>query len=263
MRPRSPLQQLPQPGTYGQDGGHRAGALRRPRGPRHRRRLASRGVPRVRLAVSANAGAHRAARRGDRADPADVDGSPASYAGEHYRIANAHCEPRPDPIPPIMIGGHGGKNLLRAVARPGHWWNYGFREHELYAHKQQVLRAHCKQIGREYDSIVQVVRVGILIAETEREVERLRTAPGIRPMTDIQLAGTPAQVTETLQRIVRQGAHRLIVTFADAPRPDGTLLFAQTVLPWLEASRRRSSGHAGRREPTRCSESLRPRFFSP
>ena len=159
--------------------------------------------------------------------------SPASYAGEHYRIANAHCEPRPDPIPAIMIGGHGEKYLLRAVARHADWWNYGFREHDLYAHKQQVLRAHCKEARRDYDSIVQVVRVGILIAETEREVERLKTAPGIRPMSDIRLAGTPAQVTETLQRIVRQGAHRLTVNFADAPRPDGTLLFAQTVLPWL------------------------------
>ena len=52
-------------------------------------------------------------------------------------------------------------------------------------------------------------------------------------MADIPLAGTPAQVTGTLQRIVRQGADRLTVNFADAPRPDGTLLFAETVLPNL------------------------------
>ena len=159
--------------------------------------------------------------------------SPASYAGEHYRIANAHCEPRPDPIPPIMIGGHGERYLLRAVAKHADWWNYGFREHDLYTHKQKVLKAHCKEAGRDYDAIVQVVRLGILIAETEREVERLTTAPHIRPMADIRLAGTPAQVAETLQRIVRQGAHRLTVNFADAPRPHGTLLFSQTVLPWL------------------------------
>jgi alkanesulfonate monooxygenase SsuD/methylene tetrahydromethanopterin reductase-like flavin-dependent oxidoreductase (luciferase family) len=132
-----------------------------------------------------------------------------------------------------MIGGHGEKYLLRAVARHADWWNYGFRDHDLYAHKQAVLRAHCKEVGRDYDSIVQVVRVGILIAESEAEVERLKGAPGIRPMSDIRVAGTPAQVTETLQGIVRQGAHRLTVNFADAPRPDGTLLFAQSVLPWL------------------------------
>ncbi len=159
--------------------------------------------------------------------------APASYEGEHYRIVNARCEPRPMPIPPVMIGGHGEKYLLRAVAKHADWWNYGFRDLALYAHKQEVLKAHCREAKRDYDAIVQVLRVGILIAETEREVERLKDAPGVRPMSDIRLAGTPAQVTETLQAIVKQGAHRLTVNFADAPRPDGTRLFAEKVLPNL------------------------------
>ena len=38
---------------------------------------------------------------------------------------------------------------------------------------------------------------------------------------------------EPLQRIIRQGAHLLTVNFADAPRPDGTLLFGAHVLPNL------------------------------
>ena len=158
---------------------------------------------------------------------------PASYEGEHYRVTNAHCEPRPEPIPPVMVGGHGEKYLLRVVAQHADWWNYGFRDLPLYAHKQDVLKGHCRDVGRDYDEIVQVLRVGILIAETEAELERLKGAPGVRPMTDIQLAGTPAQVTETLQTIVKQGARRLTVNFADAPRPDGTQLFAERVLPNL------------------------------
>src|SRR2546425_10372935 len=159
--------------------------------------------------------------------------SPASDEGEHYRITHAHCEPRPSPMPPVMIGGHGEKYLLRAVAEHADWWNYGFKDFPLYAHKQEVLKAHCRGVNSDYDEIVQVLRVGILIAETEREVERLENAPGVRPMSDIRLAGTPAQVTETLRKIVRQGARRLTVNFADAPRPDGTLLFAEQVLPHL------------------------------
>jgi alkanesulfonate monooxygenase SsuD/methylene tetrahydromethanopterin reductase-like flavin-dependent oxidoreductase (luciferase family) len=159
--------------------------------------------------------------------------APASFEGEHYRIENARCEPRPDPIPPVMVGGHGERYLLRVVAQHADWWNYGFRDLALYAHKQEVLKAHCREVKRDYDAIVQVLRVGILIAETEREVERLKGAPGVRPMTDIRLAGTPDQVTETLQAIVKQGAARLTVNFADAPRPDGTRLFAERVLPNL------------------------------
>ena len=159
--------------------------------------------------------------------------APASYRGEHYQIADAYCEPRPTPIPPIMIGGHGETYLLRVVARHADWWNYPFREPAIYTHKQEVLKRHCRDVGRDYDTIRQVVRVGILIAETERDVERLKGAPGVRPMSDIRLAGTPEQVTDALRRIIGQGAHRLTVNFADAPRPDGTLLFAKTVLPHL------------------------------
>jgi alkanesulfonate monooxygenase SsuD/methylene tetrahydromethanopterin reductase-like flavin-dependent oxidoreductase (luciferase family) len=57
--------------------------------------------------------------------------------------------------------------------------------------------------------------------------------PGIRPMSDIRLVGTPAQVTDGLRAILARGARRLTVNFADAPRPDGTQLFAARVLPHL------------------------------
>ncbi len=49
-------------------------------------------------------------------------------------------------------------------------------------------------------------------------------------MGDIRLAGTPAQVTDALRGIITQGAQRLTVNFADAPRPEGTWLFAASVL---------------------------------
>jgi alkanesulfonate monooxygenase SsuD/methylene tetrahydromethanopterin reductase-like flavin-dependent oxidoreductase (luciferase family) len=159
--------------------------------------------------------------------------APASYHGEHYAIEGAHCEPRPDPVPPIMVGGHGETHLLRVVARHADWWNYPFRDLETYARKQDVLKRHCREAGRDYDAIDQVVRVGILIGETEREVERLKADPRTRPLADMAVVGTPAQVTETLRAVIARGARRLTVNFADAPRPEGTWLFAATVLPAL------------------------------
>ena len=33
--------------------------------------------------------------------------SPATYQGEHYRISRAYCEPKPYPVPPVVVGGHG------------------------------------------------------------------------------------------------------------------------------------------------------------
>jgi len=64
-------------------------------------------------------------------------------------------------------------------------------------------------------------------------VERMKGQPGIRPMSDIRLAGTPAQIADDLRAILARGARRLTVNFADAPRPDGTQLFAARVLPHL------------------------------
>jgi alkanesulfonate monooxygenase SsuD/methylene tetrahydromethanopterin reductase-like flavin-dependent oxidoreductase (luciferase family) len=159
--------------------------------------------------------------------------APVSYAGQHYQLTNAYCEPRPNPIPPIMVGGSGEKYLLRVVAERADWWDYSFRGPEIYAHKQEVLRTHCRSARRDYDEIRQVVRVGILIADTEREVERVKARSDTRPLDDIHLVGTPDKVTEALRGIIEQGADRLIVNFADVPRAEGTLLFATAVLPHL------------------------------
>jgi alkanesulfonate monooxygenase SsuD/methylene tetrahydromethanopterin reductase-like flavin-dependent oxidoreductase (luciferase family) len=159
--------------------------------------------------------------------------APAHFKGEHYQVAGASCEPRPQPLPPVMVGGHGERYLLRVVARHADWWNYPFRDLDVYAQKQEVLKAHCREVGRDYDSIRQVVRVGILIGQNEREVERIKARPETRPLADIRLIGTPESVTETLLAIVARGARYLTVNFADVPNPEGTWLFAASVLPHL------------------------------
>jgi alkanesulfonate monooxygenase SsuD/methylene tetrahydromethanopterin reductase-like flavin-dependent oxidoreductase (luciferase family) len=159
--------------------------------------------------------------------------APASYHGEHYQVFGAYCEPRPEPLPRIVVGGHGERYLLRVVAQHADGSNYPYRDHATYVHKQEVLKRHCREVGRDYDAIEQIVRVGILVAETEKEVERLRALPHARPAADIRLAGTPAQVTEGLLSIIDQGAHRLTVNFADAPSPEATWLFSAAVLPHL------------------------------
>jgi alkanesulfonate monooxygenase SsuD/methylene tetrahydromethanopterin reductase-like flavin-dependent oxidoreductase (luciferase family) len=159
--------------------------------------------------------------------------APANYRGQYYQVTDAYCEPRPDPIPPIMVGGAGEKYLLRVVAQHADWWNFPFRGREDYARKQEALKNHCREVGRDYDAIQQVLRVGILIAETEGEVERVKTQPNVRPIQEDCLVGTPAQLTETLLGVLEDGADRLTVHFSDAPRPEGTDLFAATVLPHL------------------------------
>jgi alkanesulfonate monooxygenase SsuD/methylene tetrahydromethanopterin reductase-like flavin-dependent oxidoreductase (luciferase family) len=159
--------------------------------------------------------------------------APASFQGAHYQIENAYCEPRPDPIPPVMVGGSGERYLLRCVAQHADWWNYMFTDPETYTQKQEVLKDHCRAVGRDYDEIKQVIRIGVLIADSERDLQRLKEQPWIRPL-EYGAFGTPEQVTETLLGIVDQGADQITIHFADAPRAEGTQLFAAAVLPHLK-----------------------------
>jgi alkanesulfonate monooxygenase SsuD/methylene tetrahydromethanopterin reductase-like flavin-dependent oxidoreductase (luciferase family) len=158
--------------------------------------------------------------------------APANYQGQHYQLTNAYCMPHPNPLPPVMVGGAGEQFLLRVVAQHADWWHYVFTDMETYRHKQAVLRRHCDAVGRDYGTIVQAVRVGVLTAPTEREVEQLRNSPDIRPIEQ-GLVGTPEQVAAKIREIIAQGANRITAHFVDAPRPDGTVLFAREVIPML------------------------------
>lgn len=160
---------------------------------------------------------------------------PANYQGQYYQLVDAHCEPKPDPIPPIMIGAEGERYSLRVVAQHADWWNHLYKTRENLAHKQNVIKAHCQDVGRDYEEILQVIHSGICIAPTEKELKQARERPGTRPLGDNDIVGTPEQVTEQMLAAVEQGAKRFTVHFWDSPRPEGAYLFASAVLPHLAA----------------------------
>ncbi len=157
--------------------------------------------------------------------------APASYEGKYYRIDNAYCEPRPNPVPPILIGGGGEQLTLRVVAKHADWWNIPGGTLENYAHKLEILRGHCDAVGRDYDSIGKSWSAeAVVVAETEAEAQRIAATS---PYNRNAILGTPAQVAEQLQPFVDLGVSYLIVRLLDFPRTEGIELFAQEVMPLL------------------------------
>lgn len=157
--------------------------------------------------------------------------APASYTGKYYRIDNAYCEPRPNPVPPLLIGGGGEQLTLRVVAKHADWWNIPGGTLENYAHKLDVLRGHCDAVGRDYDSIGKSWSAeAVVVAETEAEAQRIAAAS---PYSRNTILGTPAQVAEQLQKFIDLGVSYLIVRVLDFPRTDGIEMFAQEVKPLL------------------------------
>lgn len=79
------------------------------------------------------------------------------FEGRHYRLDRTLNSPQPlsRPHPPIMIGGSGEKKTLRLVARYAQACNL-YAGPDL-AHKLDVLRRHCDDVGRDYDQIEKTV----------------------------------------------------------------------------------------------------------
>jgi F420-dependent oxidoreductase-like protein len=78
------------------------------------------------------------------------------YNGVHYQLAETLCQPLPlqKPHPPIMIGGMGEKKTLKLVAQYADACNLFVRAGmDVLAHKLEVLKGHCKDVGRPYEEI--------------------------------------------------------------------------------------------------------------
>src|SRR5438552_4876918 len=85
----------------------------------------------------------------------------ASFEGKHYQVRGAINEPKgvQKPHPPIWIGGGGEKVTLKLVARYGDACNIGGTDPEVYRHKFSVVRGHCEDLGRDYNSIIKSAEV--------------------------------------------------------------------------------------------------------
>ncbi|MBX7452820.1 LLM class F420-dependent oxidoreductase [Mycolicibacterium sp. 3033] len=82
-------------------------------------------------------------------DPADN----GPFEGTHYQLAETLCSPQPINRPKVLIGGGGERKTLRLVAQYGDACNLFGSSPDDVAHKLDVLRRHCDELGRDYASI--------------------------------------------------------------------------------------------------------------
>ena len=165
------------------------------------------------------------------------------YSGTHYSLQGASCEPKPvqQPHPPILIGGHGERHLLRAVARHADICNIG-SEMTLDEHraKLDVLARHCREAGRDFSDIEVSHNTRVFIGEDEAELEELirktasrqnATEEELRASLSNAVVGTPDRCAERIRGYVGAGIRYLFLIFPD-PAPTRCLeLFARKVMP--------------------------------
>jgi len=101
-----------------------------------------------------------------------LDGEEVSHAGAHYRFDRLLHRPRPvQAHMPIMIGGSGERKTLRSIARHADMWN-AMGTLDFVAHKDAVLRDHCRDVGRDESEIERTLGIKLTIRDTADEARR-------------------------------------------------------------------------------------------
>ena len=158
-----------------------------------------------------------------------------TYEGRYYRLEGAQCDPKPlqRPHPPVWIGGGGEQLTLRVVARHADRANFGGNPDE-WAHKAEVLKGHCKAVGRDYDEIAKTWSPEVLVREDEAELRRVARPSGGQSFERWQygnMVGTPEQVAEKVAAYVDLGCTGFVPWCADYPSDESLRLLAGKVMP--------------------------------
>jgi F420-dependent oxidoreductase-like protein len=130
------------------------------------------------------------------------------YEGTHYRLAETVNVPPPvqQPHPPILVGGSGERKTLRLVAQYADACNLFAAGIDTTRHKLDVLRRHCDDVGRDYDTIEKTMLGGAAdpVADPDAFVAEMAeyaalgiTLVEVMPMSDDPVGWTTA-VCETL-----------------------------------------------------------------
>lgn len=153
----------------------------------------------------------------------------ANFEGRYYQLRDAYCEPKPHPLPPIMIGGDGEKYLLRAVAEHADWWNELTRPIPMLRHKMDVLRAHCVDVGRDFDSIRKTYTFTLYLAQQTSDARAWAGTALDRESPPF--AGTPAALRDHLAELIDVGFDMFQLVFPGFPETHDMELFTDEVLP--------------------------------
>ena len=157
---------------------------------------------------------------------------PLTWRGRRFRLEEAYNRPGPvqKPRPPVIVGGKGGKRLLRLVARHADGWNTVWQwRPDAYGDRVHALREACARAGRDPAEVRLSLGLYTLVGEGRSDLEeRFRAlrawSPGdsladttIERYAEDRLVGTVDEVLERLSAFARLGVEEMILSAASLP----------------------------------------------
>ena len=161
--------------------------------------------------------------------------STATFNGKYYQIKDAYCNPKPlqKPHPPIMVGGGGERNTLRIVAKYADACNL-FGSFETIKRKLSILNEHCKNVGRDYDSILKT-KLGIVLIDNDKESLNKKLNELFKGMPKEQIKefviyGTQEEVLKEIESLENVGIEYFIVDLDPSRELEQLELFADKIM---------------------------------
>ena len=156
-----------------------------------------------------------------------------------YTTHQVRNEPAPlqDRLP-LLIGGGGEKKTLRIVARYADACNVG-GGFDNVKRKDEILRRHCEEVGRDESEIERTVGMGMCIirddpAEAQRLADEIFAHNGSAEPWKNQMIGTPEQVAEVMRPFLGIGFRHFIVGFPSPHDSETMERLIREVKPELE-----------------------------
>ena len=166
-----------------------------------------------------------------------------SFAGRFYQLDEAAGFPQParEGGPPVLIGGHGERHVLRAVAEHADICNIGFDVNvDGWRRYRGLLDAYADAAGRDPATLALSHNATVLIGRDDADVERRlagwaaardMTVDATRERLASALVGTPDTIIRRLRALIAVGVAWVFLLFQDLPDTASLRLFADAVLP--------------------------------
>jgi alkanesulfonate monooxygenase SsuD/methylene tetrahydromethanopterin reductase-like flavin-dependent oxidoreductase (luciferase family) len=154
----------------------------------------------------------------------------ATVRGKHYQVIDAWCEPKPDPLPPIMIGASKPR-MLRLAARYADWWNVSWTGISDYRKKVTECEQACAEFNRDPATLRRTWFGGCVCGPTEDAVKTLNVS-GISSAN--AFVGTPNQIIEQMLPFIELGVDYFILSSHGFPDLTTLETLMHEVLPALQ-----------------------------
>lgn len=139
----------------------------------------------------------------------------SSFNGEHYKIKDAICEPKPvqKPHPPIIVGG-GGKHTLKVAAELGDGWDSWGVQVDEYKRRIDVLTTYCDDLGRRIEDLELSWSGDMFLFKDEyelnRKMEEFKIQYQTQYQTQYQILCTYDNCVKKLQEYIDLGCSHFI-----------------------------------------------------